>query len=147
MGLADKAKWVEFKPHERNLSKVLGDLEADIMEALWELDPANVKGVHKKVSEKRKVAITTVATVLDRLYEKGLVTRELKKWRGVYYEYKPAITKRQFENTVVRDVLKGLFETFGDSAMSYLVDRMEINDRKKLEEFKRYLRKSVQEGE
>jgi len=133
--------WIEFKPHKKKLTKVLGDLEADIMESLWKLQLGNVKEIHEVLSQKRRIAVTTVATVLDRLYEKGLVERELKKGKGLRYEYKPAITKKQFETTVVRSIFEGLFETFGDSAISYLVNHVRIKDEKTLEEFKRHLEK------
>ena len=80
--------WSEFKPYAKDLAKVLGDLEADVLEALWKLESAHVKAIHKEVTKKRRVAVTTVATVLDRLFEKRLVDRELKKMRGLHYEYR-----------------------------------------------------------
>jgi predicted transcriptional regulator len=132
-------KWTEFKPHEESLTKVLGDLEADVMEALWNLQEAQVRDIHKEISQKRKVAVTTVATILDRLHEKGFVGRTLKKSRSVYYEYRPLITREQLENTVVRDVLKGLFETFSEPVVSYLVDSSGLEDAKKIEEFRQNL--------
>jgi len=144
--MARSTQWIEFRPHEAKLTKVLGDLEVDVMEALWKLQLGNVKEIHKKVSQERKVAITTVATVLDRLYEKGLVERELKKGKGLHYEYKPTTTKKQFEKTVVRSVFEGLFETFRDSTISYLLNRTKIKDKKTLEEFKRHLERLKKEA-
>jgi len=137
--MRQNTQWIGFKPHEKKLSKVLGDLEADIMDALWRIQHGNVKEIHKEISQERKAAITTIATVLDRLHEKNLVERELKKDGGLHYEYKPAVTKKQFEKTVARAVLEGLFEAFGDSAISYLADRVAIKDKRTLEEFKRNL--------
>jgi len=145
--MSQGVRWTEFKPYEKNLVKVLGDLEADVLEALWKLKVAHVRDIHREVARKRKVAVTTVATVLDRLFEKGLVERELKRTRGLYYEYRPSLTKRQFESTIVRDVLKGLFETFGDAAVSYLINQVGIKDEQKVEEFKVYLEKLKQEEE
>jgi len=139
-------RWTEFKPYEKNLVKVLGDLEADVLEALWKLKVSRVKSIHREVARKRKVAVTTVATVLDRLFEKGLVERALKRTKGLHYEYRPSITKGQFENTVVRDVLEGLFETFGDSTIFHLINRAGIKDKQKIEEFKGYLEKLKEEG-
>jgi len=139
--MSKNIRWTEFKPYEKNLIKVLGDLEVDVLEALWKLKVSHVRSIYREVARKRKVAITTVATVLDRLFEKGLVERELKRTRGLHYEYRPSITKRQLENTVVRDVLEGLFETFGDSAVSHLINRVGIRDKQKVEEFKSYLDK------
>ena len=142
--MSEGIKWTEFKPYEKHLAKILGDLEADVLEALWKLKVAHVGDIHKEVVRKRKVAVTTVATVLDRLFEKGLVERELKRTRGLRYEYRPSITKVQLENTVVRDVLRGLFETFGDSAVSHLINGAGIKDKQKIEEFKSYLEKLKQ---
>ena len=134
-------KGIEFKPHKRDMTKVLGDLEAEIIEALWTLKQGNVKEIFREVQVRRKVAITTVATVLDRLHEKGLVERELKKSQSLYYEYRQAFTKTEFERSVVESVIKGLFETFGSSTISYLVDQAGIEEEEGLEEFKSYLEK------
>jgi len=116
------------------------------MEALWKLQFGRVKEIHEETSKKRKVAITTVATVLDRLYEKGLVERELEKGGGLHFDYRPAVTKRQFERNVARAILEGLFETFGDSAISYLFERAEIKDEKTTEELKRHLERLKDKG-
>lgn len=144
--MATVPHWLAFKPHKNRLTKVLGDLEADVMEALWKLQFGHVKNIHEEVSRKRKVAVTTVATVLDRLYRKGLVERELKKGKGLYYEFRPTITKNQFEKTIVRSVLEGLFETFGDSVISYLVNDARIKDEKALEEIKHHLERLKREA-
>jgi len=124
---------VRYKPSEEGLMKVLGDLEVDVAEVLWMLGPSSVKKIHFEVSKRREVAVTTVATVLDRLYEKGVVERELKKGRGVYYEYRPALTRRQFERSVIEEVLSSLLGTFGDSAISYMLESMELSEKEKTE--------------
>lgn len=139
--MVKRENWIAFKPSERNLTKVLGDLESLVMESLWRLKSANVKRIHREINQKHKVAVTTVATVLDRLHTKGLVERELKKGKGLYYEYRPSLTQTQFEKDVVKSVLKGLFETFGDVAIAYLLDNTNITDQKQAEEFRRHLEK------
>ena len=120
--------WIDFQPHKQDLSKVLGDLEADIMKTIWTTQSGDVKTIHKELNKERKAAITTVATVLARLHKKGLVQRELVKEGGVHYVYSPAMTRVQFESTVVSNVLRGLFESFGESAISYLVQTTGIED-------------------
>ncbi|HEY4675434.1 MAG TPA: BlaI/MecI/CopY family transcriptional regulator [Candidatus Bathyarchaeia archaeon] len=145
--MAKNPNWIEFKPSEKDLAKVLGDLESAIMQTLWRLKAGDVKKIHKEVSQTHKVAITTVATVLDRLHDKGLAERELKKGKGLYYEYRPSLTQTQFKKTVVKSVFTGLFETFGDSAISYLIDNAKIKDQRTVAEFKRYLEKLKQEPE
>ena len=137
--MTSSTRWIEFKPHNKELTKVLGGLEADIMATLWDIQAGSVKRIHEGICQKRKAAITTVATVLDRLYEKGLVERELEKSKSLYYQYRPSVTKKQFEKKVAGAVLKGLFETFGDSAISYLFDETKIKDMNAAEELRRNL--------
>ena len=144
------ARWTEFKPTEEDLTKVLGSLEADVLDVLWELKKGHVKKIHQEVAKKRalkkrKIAITTVATVLDRLFEKGFVDRELKRKNGIRYEYSPSITETQLKKAVVRDVLNGLFETFGEAAIAHLVDRAGIEDEDQIEEFRKHLEKARRE--
>lgn len=136
--------WIDFQPHKQDLSKVLGDLEADIMKTIWTIHSGDVKTIHKELNKERKAAVTTIATVLDRLHSKGLVQRELVKERGVRYMYKAAMTRNQFESTVVSNVLRGLFESFGESAISYLVQTTGIID-EEAEELKKRLEKLREE--
>lgn len=131
-----EAPWIGFQPNKEGLTKVLGDLEADVMRTVWRLETANVKEIHREVNLERKAAITTVATVLDRLHEKGLVERELIKTGTIHYVYKPALTQGEFETTVVRNVFKGLFETFGESAISYLIQNSGLEDEEVLKALK-----------
>jgi predicted transcriptional regulator len=137
--------WIDFQPHKDDLTKVLGDLEADIMKTVWEIESGNVKTIHEHLNKERKAAITTIATVLDRLHSKGLVHRELVKEGGIRYVYTPAMTRIQFNSTVVRNVLRGLFESFGESAISYLVQNTGIEDEETAEELRKTLEKLKEE--
>ena len=137
--------WIDFQPHKQDLSKVLGDLEADIMKTIWTTQKGDVKTIHKQLNKERKAAVTTVATVLDRLHDKGLVQRELVKEGGVRYVYSPAMTRNQFESTVVSNVLRGLFESFGESAISYLIQNTGMEDEEAAEELRKRLEKLKEE--
>lgn len=56
-----------------------GDLERAVLDVLWSLDEgrsASVREVHNAIAREREVAYTTVMTVLDRMHDKKLVTRE-----------------------------------------------------------------------
>ncbi|MBE0633422.1 BlaI/MecI/CopY family transcriptional regulator [Candidatus Bathyarchaeota archaeon] len=132
-------EWIDFQPHKEDLSKVLGDLEADIMKTIWTIQTGDVKTIHKHLNMERKAAVTTVATVLDRLHAKGLVQRDLVKEGGIRYVYSPAMTRTQFDSTVVRNVFKGLLESFGESAISYLVQSTGIEDKEVTEALKKRL--------
>ena len=141
--MSDDPEWIDFQPHKEDLGKVLGDLEADIMKTIWTIQSGDVKTIHKHLNEERSAAVTTVATVLDRLHAKGLVERELVKEGGIRYVYSPAMSRNQFDSTVVRNVLRGLFESFRESAISYLVTGIE--DEERAEEIRKNLEKLKEE--
>ena len=50
----------------------LGPLELTIMHLMWERKTLTVREVHTELKKKRKIAITTVSTTMNRLYKKGL---------------------------------------------------------------------------
>jgi len=143
--MSSDTDWIGFQPHKQDLGKVLGNLEADIMKTIWTIQSGDVKTIHCELNKERKAAVTTVATVLDRLHGKGLVQRELVKGAGVRYVYSPAMTRNQFDSTVVRNVFKGLFESFGDSAISYLAQSTGIEDQDELDELRKKLEQLKEE--
>jgi len=111
--------WIDFQPHKQDLSKVLGDLEAGIMKTIWKIQSGDVRAIHGELNKERKAAVTTVATVLDRLHGK--------------------------DSTIVRNVFKGLFESFGESAISYLAQTTGIQDQDALEELRKKLEQLKEE--
>ncbi len=139
--MSSDTDWIDFQPHKHDLGKVLGGLEADIMTTIWVIHSGDVKTIHREINKERKAAVTTVATVLDRLHRKGLVRRKLVKGAGVRYVYRPAMTRSQFDSTVVRNVFKGLFESFGESAISYLAQTTGIEDQDAVDELRKKLEK------
>lgn len=112
-------------PRHRDLRFVLGDLEAVVLRQLWDIEnPVSVKDFQALVSEKRPVAVTTVATTLDRLYRKGLVSRELVREGGPHYLYKARMTEGEFKYAVVDGVMEALLEGFNDVTVAYLAERI-----------------------
>ena len=60
-----------FSPTKDGLVKVLGPLETEIMQIIWQDERSTVKKVHRKLSQQRDIAYTTVMTTMSRLAEKG----------------------------------------------------------------------------
>jgi predicted transcriptional regulator len=103
----------------------LGDLEAVVLRQLWDIqNPVSVKDFQALVFEKRPVAVTTVATTLDRLYRKGLVSRELVREGGPHYLYKARMTEGEFKYAVVDGVMQALLEGFNDVTVAYLAEKI-----------------------
>ena len=81
----------------------LGELEAEIMQRLWDWgEPATVREVMEDLEQGRRIAYTTVMTVMDNLYRKGIVVRELD---GRAYRYSPVASREDYHAELMADVL------------------------------------------
>lgn len=63
-----------------------GELENFVLDILWDAErPLNPGEVHEALRAQRRLAYTTVMTIMVRLWEKGLLTRE-RAGRSFVYE-------------------------------------------------------------
>ncbi len=112
----------------RGKKLAMGELESQVLDALWDrggwLTPADV---HDAVGRRRRLAYTTVMTVLVRLYEKGLVERRRD---GRAFAYHPVQTRE--ERAAAR--MSELLSAAGDRsvALSWFVDNMSTAERARL---------------
>ncbi|GAA0312034.1 BlaI/MecI/CopY family transcriptional regulator [Kineococcus aurantiacus] len=84
----------------------LGELERDVMDRLWAAPgPLTVREVHEQLAEHRKIAYTTVMTVLDRLAKKHVVRQERE---GRAFRYTPAASREQMVAELMLDALGGV---------------------------------------
>ncbi|WP_434594120.1 BlaI/MecI/CopY family transcriptional regulator [Streptomyces sp. A5-4] len=81
----------------------LGELEAEIMHRLWAWGrPATARDVLTDLNKKRPIAYSTVKTVADILYGKGMLRRE-KEGRAWIYE--PTCTRQQYTAALMQEAL------------------------------------------
>lgn len=74
----------------RDPQPIQGDLQSQVMSVMWRLEAATVEQVRAALPPRYQGAYTTVQTVLNRLAERGLLSRQ--KSRNVV-EYRPAISE------------------------------------------------------
>ncbi len=84
----------------------LTPLELAIMKSLWRRGSAVVREVQADLLPERKLAYTTVMTVMDRLFKKGALKRT-KKSRAHVYE--PAFTEGQARAEAVGGLIESFF--------------------------------------
>jgi predicted transcriptional regulator len=114
-----------IRPHKKDLKFALGDLEAFVLRRLWESDkPIATKELQAKIVHARPVAVTTVATILDRLYRKGIVSRQLVREGGPHYLYSAKLSESEFRQAVVDNVMGTLLHSFSDVTVAYLAEKM-----------------------
>lgn len=89
-------------------------LERQVMEIVWEKDVCCVKDVYTELVQHRPIAYTTILTVFQRLYEKGLLS---KKVTGKAYVYIPKISRERYTKNIAGAFLKEFIASFGNIAI------------------------------
>jgi len=106
----------------------LGPLEEDVMDFIWmNGGKVTVKEIHSRLGKKRKIAYTTVMTIMSRLFEKGLLTRK-KMGKGYIYQSKES--RKQAVRSFVSDVFDRLVDQFGDEAVIAFSDEVKKASKK-----------------
>lgn len=129
-----------FSPARDGLVKVLGPLETQIMQLVWQEDRSTVKKVHRKLQLERDIAYTTVMTTMSRLSEKGVLNRHRE---GLAYVYSAAITEEAFVTMVVHQVLDGLLDDYSETAVDYMVNYLAERNPSELKRLQRTINAKV----
>ena len=99
--------------------KNLGPLEHQVMDLVWQQKNATVYSVVEQLCQEKKLAYTTVMTVMTRLTKKGVLVREKK---GKMFFYKPKEAKNQFIHSLVQTTIQKMISAFGDEALVAFLD-------------------------
>ncbi|MFN2593692.1 MAG: BlaI/MecI/CopY family transcriptional regulator [Actinomycetota bacterium] len=110
---------------KHTLADVLGPLENDIMDVVWDRSEVTVRDVHKAIRRKRQIAYTTVMTTLGRLADKGLLERIEDQ---PAHHYRARVSREEYANSTVKSVVDWLVTRFPDPAVAYFLDRVEEED-------------------
>ena len=84
----------------------LAPFELDCMNALWPLGEATVKQVQESLMARRPRAYTTIMTILDRLAQKGIVSRRKV---GRAYMYRASLQPAEAQQSAVQHLVAGFF--------------------------------------
>lgn len=97
---------------------MIGSLETEVLTSLRELGEAPARDVRKTLERRgTRVAYTTVATILSRLFDKGLVRRRRETCRGgERYVYRTANVEQKY----LLNLLKGVVALFGPAGVIHL---------------------------
>lgn len=106
-----------FDLDAQGLARVLGELEAKILEVVWSRGRATVKDVTDALGP--NTHIKTVMTVMNRMVEKECLRRE-RDGRAYYYE--PVADRETFMAQVARRVVAGLMTDFRLPTLAHLID-------------------------
>src|ERR687888_1590808 len=108
-----------------------GDLQAEVMAAVWRLEQATVDDVRAQLS-RPGLAYTTVHTVLNRLVRRGLIERSSANGGLVY---RPRLEEAEYLARSFTEELTARSATVRAAALRNLVERL---DARELEGVARY---------
>lgn len=108
----------DLQPHR------LGDLQLSILEVLWRLNEAAVSQIHEKLGASRKLAYTTVATMLRKMEARGLVAH---REEGRAFLYRPLVSANEVSRSVGNHLVQRLFEGSLAGAVSHLLQTREVS--------------------
>ena len=114
---------------KRGARRGMGELEGQVMDVLWDTDARlTPTEVGERISSSGELAYTTIMTVLTRLFEKGVLTRER---RGRAWAYAPVVGRDEHVAQRMDDILRNT----GDqtAALARFVDRMTPSERARLQ--------------
>jgi BlaI family penicillinase repressor len=86
----------------------LGRAELEVLRTLWAEGPATVREVMDHLHGRgRKVAYTTVQTMLGRLEQKGFATSDKS---GLAYVYRAKVSRKRFSQSRLKTLLDQLYD-------------------------------------
>lgn len=104
----------------------LTPLELEVMNVLWQTGPASVQTVQDQF-ESRKLAYTTIQTMLNILHRKGKVKRTLKERA---YIYQPVLSRQRAVGQAISDLLDRFFEGSPDRLILNLLETRHLTPEK-----------------
>ncbi|HYM13893.1 MAG TPA: BlaI/MecI/CopY family transcriptional regulator [Bryobacterales bacterium] len=120
-------------------SATLTDQELEIMKIVWRLKSATVRDVYEALLERRKIAYTTVMTMMNILEQKKYLK---KSPEDRAYVYRPSRPQSQVIKRMVREFVDRVFNGSAEPLLVHLVEDRRLSE-KDLEEIRRMIRKNT----
>ena len=98
------------------------DAELEILQVLWEVQPATVKTIHEHLAVKREVGYTTILKQMQRMMDKGFLTRQKD---GKLHRYEAIPGKETIQQTLTDRLVE---KAFSGSALQMVMRALGQND-------------------
>src|SRR5499425_1069607 len=115
---------------------VLTDQELEIMKIIWTRGTATVRDVYEELLTRRKIAYTTVMTMMGILEQKGHLKKSADERA---YVYRPAQPQREVVGNMVQDFVKRVFNGSAKPLLVHLIEEQKISP-DELEEVRQLLK-------
>jgi BlaI family transcriptional regulator, penicillinase repressor len=102
---------------------VLTEQELEIMKIVWSRSSSTVRDVYEELLTRRKIAYTTVMTMMGILEQKGHLKKSADERA---YVYKPARAQQEVLGNMVQDFLRRVFNGSAKPLLVHLVEEKKI---------------------
>ncbi len=113
----------------KSLKLFLGELQAECLEILWDLDKATCLDILEVFKKRgKKYAYTTILTEMQNLEKKGIVKSEKIGKKNLYY---PLIKKEEFLQKKMERILTPLIEEYPELVTLNFIKKTKLSEREK----------------
>src|SRR5271169_265078 len=110
----------------RTKSRTLTEQELEIMKVVWEIEIATVRDVYEALLRRRKIAYTTVMTMMNILEEKGYLKKRAEDKAHVY---RPAQAKAKVIRAMVQEFVQRVFNGSAQPLLVQLVKDRQLSEK------------------
>lgn len=96
------------------------EVELEILHVLWEHEPATVRDVVDVLNQQRPRAYTSILSMLNVMYDKGLVKRTMQ---GRAHVYRAKVSREKTLGGVVKDLLRRAFQGSTTSLITQVLEQ------------------------
>jgi predicted transcriptional regulator len=107
----------------KQIDKTLTEVELELMSILWQLGEGSVHDVKEALPQNRRLAYTSVSTIL-RILEQKKILQTRKEGRG--HIYSPAFSKAAYETSTIKNVISKVFGGTPISLVKQLLDTTDL---------------------
>jgi predicted transcriptional regulator len=119
-----------------DLAPVTGDLQTQIMSVVWRLGGGTVEQVRAALPPRYRGAYNTIQTVLNRLAERGLLSRHKA---GNAIEYRPTLSEADYLSRSISQTLSAASMDARQAALAQLLGRLDEDELKDLQRLARQM--------
>lgn len=103
----------------------LSEFELDVMQLLWQHEPCTAAQLHEQLSHRKKVAYTTVKTIVDRLEQKGAVARAGQQGKSIIY--RSCVEQSTLSEQATPGFMQRFFGGDSRSVIAHFIQQEELN--------------------
>lgn len=103
----------------------LSDLQLSVMRVLWDKREASAAQVQQALERTRKLAITTVSTLLARLEKKGVVSHRAD---GRTFVYRPRVSETEMRRRTISSVIRNLFRGNPSEVVGQILSERDVSE-------------------